>query len=158
MTAAQGILFRQTAPEVQSQAVSCRLPGFRKELLKNGIVKLENEGCLVYVKPLAGFYSAEHSPLICWQGSGYVFSQTATRTLAGTEIYWGILKKDKDKIYTAWWFDNGNFRTIHPLDWRLNTLKKGVPFSLVNVNATSEAGLLESVTNIMKEKIFENSP
>ena len=42
-----------------------------KTMTKDGIIKYENSEILVYLKPIPGFYAAEHSPLICWQGSGY---------------------------------------------------------------------------------------
>jgi exosortase/archaeosortase family protein len=150
----QGFLFRMYEPV--GQLVNCNLTDCQKEVLKNGIIKLENEKCLIYIKPLAGFYSAEHTPLICWQGSGYRFSHTATRTIAGTEMYCGVLTKEKDTLYTAWWFDNGNFRTIHPLEWRMRAIKGEKDFSLVNVNATTETQLTEAVSYILKEKIFKN--
>lgn len=32
------------------------------------IVKLEKEHALIYIKPIRGFYSADHNPTICWRG------------------------------------------------------------------------------------------
>jgi exosortase N len=123
------------------------LNGYKKELLQSGIIQFNKPGQLVYLKPTP-FYAPEHSPMICWQGSGYNFTSIRKQTIAGREVYSGILTKGADKIYSAWWFDNGSLKTINQFKWRWEAAKGSKPFYLVNVNATSEAGLLKAVEGL----------
>ncbi|MFN0174575.1 MAG: exosortase N [Saprospiraceae bacterium] len=115
----------------------------RREPLKGGIVKYTNDSLLIYVKPLRGWFDTEHTPLICWQGSGYEFGQMEERIIGSTTIYTGILeKKGASKYYTAWWFDNGKERTVSQARWRWLDARGAPGFSLVNITA-SERELLE---------------
>ncbi len=47
------------------------LSGFSKTATPDGMLKLENEAVLVYVKPPAGFLRASHDPRICWRGQWF---------------------------------------------------------------------------------------
>ncbi len=123
------------------------LKGYNKELLESGVIKFENAAALVYLKPTP-FYGPEHNPMICWQGSGYSFTAIRKGLMAGREVYSGVLTKGKDKIYAAWWFDNGSLKTISQFDWRWTAAKGSKPFYLVNVNAATEAGLVNAVKNL----------
>jgi exosortase N len=123
------------------------LNGYKKELLQSGIIQFDKPGQLVYLKPTP-FYAPEHNPMICWQGSGYNFTSIRKQTIAGREVYSGILTKGADKIYSAWWFDNGSLKTINQFKWRWEAAKGSKPFYLVNVNATSEDGLLKAVEGL----------
>jgi exosortase N len=101
-----------------------------------GITKFSNEEILIYVKPVRGWYDTEHTPLICWQGSGYTFGQIQERRMGNTAIYSGILTKKGDhQFYTAWWFDNGSSRTLSQARWRWMAARGDAGFSLVNVTA-----------------------
>ncbi|QEC76498.1 exosortase N [Mucilaginibacter ginsenosidivorax] len=128
-------------------AYAVTLSGYKKQLLESGVIKFDKPGQLVYLKPTP-FYGPEHNPMICWQGSGYNFTSIRKQTIAGREVYSGILTKGADKIYSAWWFDNGRLKTVSQLEWRWAAAQDSKPFYLVNVNATSEAGLLEAVTGL----------
>jgi hypothetical protein len=86
--------------------------------------------------------------MICWQGSGYNFTSIRKQTITGREVYSGILTKGADKIYSAWWFDNGSLKTVSQLEWRWTAAQGSKPFYLVNVNASSEAGLLKAVADL----------
>jgi exosortase N len=123
------------------------LTGYKKVVLESGVIKFEKAGALVYVKP-SPFYCPEHDPMICWQGSGYVFSTIKKEIIAGRQVYLGVLTKAKDKIYAAWWFDNGNIKSINEFEWRWAAAKGAKLFYLVNVNAATEAALLEAVKNL----------
>ncbi|MDB5141689.1 MAG: xrtN [Mucilaginibacter sp.] len=123
------------------------LKGYQKELLESGVIKFENSKALVYLKPTP-FYGPEHNPMICWQGSGYNFASIKTQTIAGREVYSGILTKGTDKIYAAWWFDNGGMKTISQAEWRWSAAKGGKPFYLVNVNASTADGLLTAIKEL----------
>jgi exosortase N len=135
----------KTTDELSDKTLSnVNLSGYQKNILESGVVKFEKPGALVYVKP-SPFYCPEHDPMICWQGSGYVFSKIKKQFIAGRQVYSGILTKAKDKIYAAWWFDNGSLKTINEFEWRWNAAKGGKLFYLVNVNAGSEKALWEEI-------------
>ena len=124
-----------------------RLNGFKKEILENGIIKFENKEALIYMKSTA-FYASEHNPMVCWKGSGYDFKFIKKQIIKGKEIYTGTLIKGKDKIYSAWWFDNGTIKTINQLNWRWHAAKGEKKFYLVNVNAANPSHL-KSITEWM---------
>lgn len=129
------------------------LKGYTKKVLNEGITKFENAEALMYVKPVH-FYSAEHNPTVCWTGSGYDFTRIEKRYHFGTEIYTGILQKGNDKLYTAWWFDQGQIKTISQLEWRWQALKTDAGFNLVNVSATSPEALEQKLQFFLKQPLF----
>jgi len=115
----------------------------RRESLKGGIVKYANDSLLIYVKPIRGWYDTEHTPLICWKGSGYEFGQVQEQIIGLTTIYTGKLEKNgAPQLYTAWWFDNGKERTVSQARWRWLDARGAPGFSLVNVTA-KDGGTLE---------------
>ncbi|NCD71149.1 exosortase N [Mucilaginibacter agri] len=120
------------------------LHGFAKKEFDNGIMKFDSKEALIYLKPSA-FYIPGHDPMICWTGSGYEFSSINKEKIGGVEVYTGLLRKGNDKIYAAWWFDNGETRTIDQLQWRWLALKGNKSFYLVNVNAYSRQNLQKQV-------------
>ncbi|MEJ0105827.1 MAG: exosortase N [Bacteroidota bacterium] len=124
------------------------LPGFRSEIIDRDIVKLENSNSLIYIKPIKNFYSTEHSPMICWKGSGYDLKKIKKECISGKYLYFAELCKDKDVLYTCWWFDNGNYQTIDQLDWRWKILKGANNFSIINITTSSVEQLKRSVSEI----------
>ena len=121
-----------------------------KESLKGGIVKYTNDSLLIYVKPIRGWYDTEHTPLICWQGSGYEFGQVQEQIIGSTTIYTGILeKKGAPKFHTAWWFDNGKERTVSQAQWRWLDAGGAPGFSLVNVTASDWVTLKKQVGKML---------
>lgn len=127
--------------------------GCRKESLKGGIVKYANDSLLIYVKPVRGWYDTEHTPLICWQGSGYEFGQVQEQIIGSTTIYTGILeKKGASKYYTAWWFDNGKERTVSQARWRWLDAGGAPGFSLVNVTASEKMRLENQVAKMIADE------
>lgn len=129
--------------------------GFKGTALNKGILKYEKANVLVYVKPVEGFHGPEHNPMICWTGSGYTFKKISQQTAQGMDFYQGVLQKGQERIYTAWWFDNGHHRTIQQSDWRWRMLKGEPAFSLINVNCTTEEQLLEEVNQVMKLRMVK---
>ena len=117
---------------------------------KDGILKYENDEILVYLKPIPGFYAAEHSPLICWQGSGYTFGQVKSMLINDIEIYTGVLKKREDTLQTAWWYDNGKTQTASQTAWRTAILKGEPNFNLVNITSIDTAKLYKNIQLILK--------
>jgi hypothetical protein len=82
---------------------------------------------------------------MCWGGSGFEFSSITTTTVANVTIYTGMLIKDGKRLHTAWWYTNGEIKTISQLDWRLRMLKGEPNFSLINVTADDGETLMKSV-------------
>ncbi|MFN8889725.1 MAG: exosortase N, partial [Cyclobacteriaceae bacterium] len=72
------------------------------EKMPGGISKVITNDILLYVKPIPDFFSMEHTPLICWKGSGYEFKGIRKDHSANFEVYRGKLKKGNDYLYTAW--------------------------------------------------------
>jgi exosortase N len=128
--------------------------GYSKQVVNDGIIKLEKEDALIYIKPLPNFYGAEHNPMICWTGSGYSFNMIKKQVINGTEIYTGTLKKDNDLIYSAWWFDDGTCHTISQSEWRLKALNKE-NFYLVNVNSENEETLINEVKKVLSQSLIK---
>jgi exosortase N len=116
--------------------------GYDTKRVDWSIVKLENAQSLVYIKSIRDFYYADHNPMICWRGSGYELRQVKTIDIESQTVYAAVLEKGNEKLYTAWWYDNGTHRTIDQFDWRWNVLMGKSKYSLVNITA-SEQGILE---------------
>lgn len=122
------------------------LSGFQKTALPNGICQFSNDSFLIYVKPLRSFYTTEHSPMICWRGSGFEFKQIEKKHIGNSEVYTGILAKGDSTIYTAWWFENERGeRTIEQKTWRWAVFTEGAHFRLVNINAVNADAVLDFI-------------
>lgn len=120
----------------------------KPERLSDGISKISTNDLLIYVKTIPEFFTGEHTPLMCWKGSGYEFSGVATTTVARITIYKGTLVKDGKSLHTAWWYSNGQIQTISQLDWRMRMLKGEPKFCLVNVTAEDEQTLMKSIKSM----------
>lgn len=127
------------------------LPGYEAKLTKLDVLQLSSDSGLIYIKPPANFYGSDHSPYICWSGSGYVFKQMQEVTIAGTPMYTARLEFKQDTLYTAWWFSNGEQRTVEQLVWRTESLRGRAPFALVNVTSTSPEKLEAQIRVVMEE-------
>jgi exosortase N len=124
--------------------LNINITGYKQQILEGGIIKLAGNDALIYIKPSA-FYAPEHDPMICWTGSGYIFNQIKTERFGGYTVYTALLTKQKDKIYAAWWFDNGPIKTVNQLYWRWLAVRGRKPFYLVNVNS-SDPEKLQTLT------------
>ncbi|XWW46520.1 exosortase N [Fibrella sp. USSR17] len=105
-----------------------------------GFTQYSCPGQLIYVKPLPDWYSAEHSPAVCWTGQGYTLRQVREVIIAGQRVYVGELRKNHQTLQTAWWFTNGRHQSISQMDVRSRILRGEPGFALVNVtvpNATT---------------------
>jgi exosortase N len=122
--------------------------GYKIEYLPDAIVKLSTNKGLIYLKPIIGFYSSDHQPAMCWKGSGYEFGKLATVNLDGRMIYTSSLEKANDQLYTAWWYDNGNLKTISQFSWRWDSFRSNRPWVLVNVTAESKPELFNQIRQI----------
>jgi exosortase N len=124
----------------------------KPERLNDGISKISTNDLLIYVKTIPEFFTAEHTPLMCWKGSGYEFSGIATTSVEGITIYKGTLVKGGKSLHTAWWYSNGQVQTISQLDWRMRMLQGEANFCLVNVTAQDEQTLMTSITSMFTTK------
>jgi exosortase N len=112
--------------------------------LPNGVTQLRNDSSLIYLKNLPHGFTTEHSPMICWQGSGYNFQKIERTMIGNTSVYMGVLQRDTDQIHAIWWFESDNFATSDQIAWRYRTFTEGAHFRLVNVNAASKEEAVEA--------------
>lgn len=106
---------------------------------------------LVYVKPIAEFFSGEHTPLMCWRGSGYTFRQIEEVRVDDAVVFRGRLSRAGERdLWTAWWYTNGETNTISQYAWRLDMLLRGKPYVLVNVTTDSAASLAAAVQAMLR--------
>jgi exosortase N len=110
--------------------------------LNNGVTQLRNDSTLIYLKNLPHSFTTEHSPMICWKGSGYEFRQIEQTKIGETPIYIGILQRDTDQIHATWWFESDRFATNDQISWRYRFFTEGSSFRLVNVNAATRERVL----------------
>lgn len=130
------------------------IQGYASHLVDENIIKLENAVSLVYIKKIPGFYAADHTPLICWRGSGYVFSRISEEDLHGTTVYSGILQKGDEQLYTIWWYANTQHVTTKQLEWRWDVLKGANNYSIVNITCSSEKLVKEEAEKILATHQF----
>ncbi len=134
----------------------CNISNYKKELAATDVLKFSKENVLIYVKPIPHFYSAEHSPLICWNGSGYHFKRIEKQLIANTKVFVGILQKDKEPpFYSCWWFDNGQHKTNSQWNWRTNAIKTNTQYSLINVNAPTYEKMKKETMEVLDQNIFK---
>lgn len=138
--------------------VACSVPGFKQEGMKDGITKLFNQQALVYVKPIPEFFTSEHTPLLCWRGTGYRFESIRVIQVNGKRVYAGKLVRPHSTLYTAWWYANGETQTIEQLEWRLKMLKGDPGFSLINVTVEDEEKLTENIRMVLNGKCLNQRP
>lgn len=126
--------------------------GYTVSHLPDKVIKLQNEAALIYVKPIAGWFSSDHQPMICWSGSGYEFKQVQQKVIAGHTVYTSVLQNGKDKLFSAWWYYNGSEITTSQWVWRRNSLTTGQRYALVNVTAATPGELALAITNLSTSK------
>lgn len=152
----QGYLTKNHFDSFKLMPKYCKIENCKKEQATKDVLKFSNDTSLIYVKPIPHFYSAEHNPLICWNGSGYHFKKITIEKIAGIDVYVGVLQKENESpFYSAWWFDNGNHKTIYQWDWRMNALKTKTNYALINVNVMNKKLLKKEVEKLLQENIFE---
>ncbi|MBC5772879.1 exosortase N [Pontibacter sp. KCTC 32443] len=147
-----GLNVKSKVPAISLEQATPQLNGFETTKLENGVTKYSNKDVLVYLKPVQAFYSTEHHPLICWEGSGYKFRHVQTLQIGNYKVYVGELQKGKDTLYTSWWMDNGQHRTIDQWDWRLRMLKGEAKFRLVNVTVAQKQELADAILSIIENQ------
>lgn len=108
-------------------------PGCQRKTLANGFIQFAKPGILLYMKPQSDWFSADHSPMACWIGSGYELGRVRETVLDGHPAYIGELRKQGHVLYTAWWFSNGAITTVSQLVMRGKMIRGETGFMLVNV-------------------------
>lgn len=126
------------------------------ERISAEIIKLENHNSFIYIKVIPGFYSADHIPAICWRGSGYELRQIQEQIIERTKVYTATLQRQEEILYTSWWYDNGNNRTINQLEWRWNVLKGAEKYSVVNVTSAAKQVLEKETCEILQSRPFDH--
>lgn len=152
--AAYAVISKDKAVANTTSAVAF-VEGYKATRVTAEIVKLQNNHSLVYIKYIPGFYSADHHPMICWEGSGYLFRQVQPQTIGKQQVYTALLQNGKDQLYTAWWYDNGSRRTIDQLSWRSQMLSGARPYSVVNVTTADKQQLIKELEDIFSHNKFK---
>ncbi len=124
------------------------VPGYVASHYDNEVIKLQSPTALIYLKPLRNFIYTDHNPLICWTGSGYNFEQIEEAKWGSVQLFTGVLTRGNEKLYTAWWYDNGSTKTTSQLLWRWTMLRGGAPFSIINVTTQDRSLLKPTVLHI----------
>jgi exosortase N len=143
-----GFNIKSERSQIRHNHIGVTMSGLHSEQIEGGVTKMTNEEMLVYVKPIPEFFSAEHTPLICWKGSGYKFEGITEIDVRGRRIYTGKLIREGESLYTAWWYDNGETSTISQLKWRMQMLMGRPDFCLVNVTTAEHDVLIRNLQSI----------
>lgn len=151
---AAGVRIHQQRTQSGFAHATVHAPGYVITEIDDGVTKLVNEEALIYIKPIPEFFSGEHTPLLCWKGSGYSFSKIQKEHVLGHEIYMGQLVKDDQVLYTAWWYDNASVQTIDQFDWRLRMLRGEKNFALVNITSHDVATLKENIEVVLAHSLL----
>ena len=129
-----------------------KIHGYNSTVPMPGILKLENQNALVYVKFIRGFYDTEHNPSICWKGSGYEFRNIRKQKIGNAQVFTALLTKDKEILHTAWWFDNGSRNSIDQWEWRWDMVKGAKNYAVVNLTTVNEESLQKQVFQLLQQK------
>jgi exosortase N len=153
LAACVGMVAWKTMLPGVNQVVPANLPeveGFKVTSMRDNVVKVENDTALIYVKTIPGFYYSDHHPTICWRGSGFEFKHIREETIAGKTVSTSILQKGTQRLYTAWWYDNGRKQTGSQLNWRWDALRSGTRYAIVNVSTQNRETLEKEVARLLR--------
>jgi exosortase N len=155
MILSAGIILKMNRNSSRTEHADIHFTKGKHERLKDGVSKISTDDLLIYVKVIPEFFTGEHTPLMCWKGSGYKFSGVATTTVEGITLYKATLVKEGKALHTAWWYSNGQIKTISQLDWRLRMFKGEPKFCLINVTAEDEQTLVTSIRSMLTTNEFD---
>lgn len=130
---------------IDNQLVINKKANYTSTDIDFGIRQFKNAKTLVYVKPIADYYSGEHSPLFCWKASGFELKSVKEMEINRQRVYVSTLEKGNEVLYTAWWFSNQKVNTISQLDWRWRVFKGEPKFQLINVTVANSFELENAV-------------
>lgn len=144
----------KTGEEMQVGKFSLPYKEYKTMQAELGVMKVETENLLIYIKPASNFHAADHSPLICWKGSGYKMNKEHMVTISGKEIFFSELKLGKDILFTTWWYDSGTDKTGSQFRWRSQNLLHHDQYRLINVISHDEKFLLKETEKLLETNIF----
>ncbi|MFZ4400300.1 MAG: exosortase N [Bacteroidales bacterium] len=127
---------------------------YRFSIEELNVIKLSSKDLLIYIKPAVSFYSAEHSPIICWKGCGYKIEKEQVLSLNGNDVFFSELRFKKEILYSCWWYDSGNDKTISQFRWRSESLIKNKKYHLINIVSYKKAIVIEETKKILKRNLF----
>lgn len=137
-------MYQKPAPISFNEQTSAN--GYTNTIIQEkGVLKMEHENVLLYVKPIPNCYTGEHHPTFCWTGSGYTFSNIKLNEAYGHRFYTAQLEKEKEVLYTAWWYDNGYTNTTEQWQWRWDMLRGKESYALINITTATNEDLQTEV-------------
>ncbi len=139
---------------IDLSSININTESFNNSIEKHGVLKLTNEKILIYIKPASSFYSADHSPIICWKGSGYQVQQEQIINLAEMDVFFSELKLKNENLYSTWWYDCGDDKTISQFRWRIQSLLSNKNYRLVNVISYEKQALYDETEKLVRTNIF----
>lgn len=125
-----------------------QVEGYTTSWYSDEVVKMERSHSLIYVKKLRGFFSSDHNPLICWTACGYTFEHISHQQYGAISLYTGMLSKGNERLYTAWWYDNGSTATVSQWSWRWLMMRGKPAFCIINVTAASQEALQQEIGRV----------
>jgi exosortase N len=131
-----------------------KLPGYTTRQFAPGILKIENQKSLLYIKFIRGFYDTEHNPSICWKGSGYDFKEIRKVRVGANEIFTALLDNGNEQLHTAWWYGNGAKAGIDQWAWRWDMLKGSIPYAVINITTNTEEDLRKELKLVLGQKLL----
>ena len=129
--------------------------GYTCQRVKADVVKLENNSSLIYLKAIPDYFNPDHNPMICWTGSGFNLERIQEEKIGDRALFTALLKKEKEELYTAWWYSNGTTHTISQAHLRWELLSGGQQFTLINVTAASRQSLEMELQSIFQNESFK---
>lgn len=124
-------------------AMDLEIPGYSRSVVFDNILQFKSNKAIVYVKPLQDAFEKAHHPLHCWIGSGYRVAEEQIMEVGDQQVCFARIKQGHRQLYTTWWYENDQERTISAMSWRVKHLKGAAPFRLVNVASESIDIVLE---------------
>ena len=150
-----------TNEKLNTSSKLINIEGYEKEVLTfNGgteVLKYQLHEKLIYIKSQAPQRITNHNPLICWQGSGFEIKNERTIEVGDRKVIFAEMINTNETYFTAWWFDNGKYKTIGNLDWRWKAINDNQPFYLINVASKDFSSLYMEVDWLIDQNLFNKS-
>ena len=142
-----GVQFLEEPLENRATIEHIAIKGFERTITPTGVLKMETDSTLIYIKPPVRFFEGSHDPRFCWQGSGYDFLEVELKEIGAKRVYTGRLTKGEDEFYTAWWYESEQTQTPNEWDWRWKNLQNQEAFYMINVSCVDKKALEIWVTD-----------
>ena len=123
---------------IQSNTIAAFAQNYTTKKLADGVIQYSNDSTLIYQKPIRTAFSTEHSPLDCWKAEGFTIDKIVKVDDPIAPHYKAQLIKGDEKLWTIWWYQTHNKRTIEMWDWRKATLLSKHKTYLINITYRSQ--------------------